>query len=347
MGVCGWGGGSVAAEDDAPKPTLGEEALAALTDARARARSIARSRVARLRLGAQTALDALDAEALGAYRRMQTAINARVEAEGTAVGALLAIARDAIESQRDLPFDLRIDAPDQYRFPFLAALAADTDVTLDEGVRWLPLPVPPPPPVVDNVDPDGVALSGAQLAGFDAMLQAAARAGGRGSGAKGAITCRRLAACMARAAVHDTALPLRWQQLELDAFDTVRACMPCFLLCFGRAARILCHETHLLPHHLPHPHSLRVTLSRAVLARPTLQTCARSSAQQPVLRRFWQRFAASTRLILSSRRQRASCRGSGASRRARRRCKPSVKNSPRRTSMANPKNEVTISSSNS
>ena len=153
---------------------------------------------------------------------MRTAVNARVEAEGTAVGALLAIVRDAIESESSLPFDLRVDAPDQYRFPFLTALAADTDVTLDQGVRWLPEPVPPPPPIVDNVDPDGVALSGAQLAAFDAMLQAAVRAGGRGSGAKGAITCRRLAACMARAATHDTALPLRWQQLDMDAFDSVR-----------------------------------------------------------------------------------------------------------------------------
>jgi adenylate kinase family enzyme len=210
---------ATAAEEGGAQLTPEQVAAAALAAAQAQSRAIGSARVQRLLRACVTALDELDAAAAAAYERMARAVASRAEAEGTAIAALGRVCRAAIESEAPLSHDLRIEQRDTYRFPFLEQLPADTDATLDRGLRVVPAPLPDAPPTVEQLD--GAAFSAEQLEALRAALQSAARGGGAGGAAK--MTCARFAGVLARLAnAYDNALPALWQRRPASALAKVR-----------------------------------------------------------------------------------------------------------------------------
>ena len=254
---------AAAAEEEGGSVQLTPEqaAAAALAAAQAQSRAIGSARVQRLLRACVTALDELDAAAGAAYERMARAVAARAEAEGTAIAALGRVCRAAIESEAPLSHDLRIEQRDTYRFPFLEQLPADTDATLDRGLRVLPAPLPDAPPTLEQLD--GAAFSAEQLEALRAALQSAARGGGAGGAAE--MTCVRFAGVLARLAnAYDNALPALWQRRPASALAKVRR-RPS-----PRAAPRRRAPRRALPTHL-----------RAAIALLTCSLCPSSSSSPP------------------------------------------------------------------
>merc|ERR1719231_1676304 len=127
-------------------------------------------RLDRLNLVARSTLDSLRIFATDVHERMGAAVDARVKSEASCISAIVAVAKQAIEEEVTLPFDLRVTPEEVYRFPVLVELDQDTDLILDKGLRLIPEEPPPAPSVVEPLDE--VQFSPNQLQGMsDKLLQ--------------------------------------------------------------------------------------------------------------------------------------------------------------------------------
>jgi hypothetical protein len=218
----GGGGGDKKAkkgEEEPPPPELTEEEKAVEARLAVQDEILVR-RLARLRKYAVAVLDGLAVFAQESYAKFAAAIEERVRAEAACISALSGVARRAVERKEVLPLMLSIDHKDVYRFPHLLQLEKDTDLTLDHGVRLLPVPDPPPVPEVEAVDEEeGVAFSPEQISALEHSLQSLACAGGAGS-RRGdmTVTTTKFADAMHRLACDDVALPWAWQELDKKQF---------------------------------------------------------------------------------------------------------------------------------
>jgi len=174
-------------------------------------------RLRRLRKYGTATLDELQIFAQTVYQRFASSVDERVKAEATCISALSQVARGTIEEKDVLPFHLTVDHADLYRFPLLLQLPQDTDLTLDKGVRLIPVPAAPPVPVVESVDE--TSFSPDQMEALKEQLKGLAASGGAGA-RRGDImmTRTRFADAIHRLAQDDWAMPEQWQALTKQDF---------------------------------------------------------------------------------------------------------------------------------
>jgi len=199
-------------EDDAPSPE--NEALR-LTIATENSNLVAR--LERLVRVARAVLGNLKGAAHAVYAKLEGAVQRRVADEASSISAVVAVAREAVEAEVPMPFELRLSCVDAYRFPPLLSLPQDTDLLLDRGCRLIAEPAPRPPPVVEPVD--DVKFSPDQLSLLQEELLKAAKAGGAGCRrTDGAMACHTLVATLLRLAQDEVTMPKRWQALNKANF---------------------------------------------------------------------------------------------------------------------------------
>jgi len=202
-------------EDEPPKP---KSALMLETiELEAKQNEILGQRLERTRLVARTTLDGVRIFGAEVLERMRQAVDARVKSEASCISAVVAVAKQAVEEEVTLPFDLRVTPEEVYRFPVLVELEQDTDLILDKGLRLIPEDPPTPPPVVETLD--DIKFSKDQIAMLqDQLLQNAFTMSGLRDPATACMTVSAFVDSMMRFASDDVMLPAKFQELPRHAF---------------------------------------------------------------------------------------------------------------------------------
>jgi adenylate kinase family enzyme len=100
-------------EEEAPKPK--SAIMIETEELEAKQNEILSQRLERLRLVAKSTLDGVRIFGAEVVERMRQAVDARVKSEASCISAIVAVAKQAIEEEVTLPFDLRVTPEEVYR----------------------------------------------------------------------------------------------------------------------------------------------------------------------------------------------------------------------------------------